>query len=157
MPRPHGPPSTTLGLTPSTYTPVQLRGGGGGVTTTPPSIAVDSHHCVWPNLGQPSLHATVGTDPDLATNVRRPAAAERVSMLDAPARLVGSAVTGQILQHDDAPNAHPHLRSGSPTPVRVRRTTPHLIPVTSLSFDHLILTYLLLLLLATSPFYLSPQ
>jgi hypothetical protein len=82
------------------------RGWGRGDTTAiPPSAAVDSRHCAWTDHGRPSLHATVGTDPGSTTNVHRPATADHVSVLNTLARLMGPTVAGQLLQHDDAPNA----------------------------------------------------
>jgi hypothetical protein len=98
--RPPGFPSITLRLGPSTYTPVQL--GRGGVATIPSSAAAGSHRCAWLDHGRPSLHATPSADLGFVVDVRHPAAADRISILDTLARLV---VAGQLLQHDDAPDA----------------------------------------------------
>jgi hypothetical protein len=117
------------------------------------SAAASSHRYAWPDHGRPSIHTTLGADLGSTADVRRPAVLGRISILDALARLVGIAVTGQLVQHNDAPDASPHLRSGSPT--LVCRITPRVILVTSPSFDHLISLYLHLSLLAMDPFCLS--
>jgi hypothetical protein len=103
LPRPLGPPSTTLGQGPSTCTTVQLWGGG--AVETPPSIAASSHCCAWSYHGQPSVHTALGTDLDSTADVHRPAATGYFSILGALAWLVGSATTCQLLQHDDALDA----------------------------------------------------
>jgi hypothetical protein len=59
LPYLYGPPSIILGLVPSTCTSVRLGDRG---TTTSPSIAADSHRCVWPDYGRPSVHTTIGLD-----------------------------------------------------------------------------------------------
>jgi hypothetical protein len=53
----------------------------------------------------PPFHAIVGANPGSATDVRRPTAAEYISILGVLARLVGLAIDGQLLQHDDALDA----------------------------------------------------
>jgi hypothetical protein len=74
----------------------------GGGAATPPSVVAGSCRCAWPDYGWHVIHTTLGLNPGSTTNVRHPAAAGRTSILDALARLVGLAVTGQLLQHDDA-------------------------------------------------------
>jgi hypothetical protein len=127
---------------------------GGWAATTTTFAAAGSHRYAWPDHGRPSVHTTLGADPGSTADVRRPAVPDRISILDALARLVETTVTGQLVQHNDAPDASPHLRSGSPT--LVRRITPRLILVTSSSFDHLLPLYLHLSLLTMDPFCLSP-
>jgi hypothetical protein len=98
--RPPGFPSITLRLGPSTYTPVLL--GRGGIATIPSSAAAGSHRCAWPDHGRPSLHATPSADLGFVADVCHPAAADHISIPDTLAWLV---VAGQLLQHDDAPDA----------------------------------------------------
>jgi hypothetical protein len=84
--------------------PGSALGGGGVVATTLPTATSTSHHCAWPDHGQPSLHTTLSIGPCSITYVRRLPAADHISILDALTRLVGPAVTGQLLQHDDTPD-----------------------------------------------------
>jgi hypothetical protein len=59
------PPSTILGLGPSTCTLVRLRG-----SSKTPSATIDSHHCAWPDHGRPSVHTTLVADPGSTVDVR---------------------------------------------------------------------------------------
>jgi hypothetical protein len=72
---------------------------------TPPSTAAGSHRYAWPNHGRPSIHTTLGVDLGSVVDVRCPAAASYISILDVLAWLMGLAVTGQLLQHNDALDA----------------------------------------------------
>jgi hypothetical protein len=69
------------------------------------STAASSHRYAWPNHGRPSIHTTLGVDLGSVVDVRCPAAASYISILDVLARLMGLAVTGQLLQHNDALDA----------------------------------------------------
>jgi hypothetical protein len=75
------------------------------IATSSPFAAACSHRCAWPNYGRPSVHTTIGTDLDSFTDVCHPPAACCISILDALVWLMEPTVVGQLIQHDDAPDA----------------------------------------------------
>jgi hypothetical protein len=101
MPHLPSPPSTILGLGPSTCTPVRLR----GAAATLPSAVAGSPRYAWLNHGRPFIHTSLSVDHGSAIDVRHPIAAGHISILDGLPQFVGPTVVGQHLQHNDAPNA----------------------------------------------------
>jgi hypothetical protein len=52
-------------------------------STTPPYVPAGSCRCAWSNQGRPSIHTSLGADLDSTADVRHPAAACHISILDA--------------------------------------------------------------------------